>query len=233
MPRTLPCALHVPDLLLLQHQDDVPPGLLGGVLAAREAAGGPRVRTVRVDAEPLPSPTAGERIVVLGSYASAVGTGSQPWVADEVLFLRRAALAGVPILGICFGHQALAAALGGAVHRLDRPQVDWVTLASADPQAVPPGPWLAFHEDAVTPPPRARVLAQDAGGVQAFAAGPHLGVQFHPEATAEILDGWIAADRRDPRPYDPDRVRAGFATHGPAAARAALRLFSRWLGPVG
>jgi len=222
----------MPDLLVLQHQDDAPVGLLGGLLAARAAAGGAAARTVRVDAGELPAPSAASRIVVLGADASAVGTGSQPWVAEEVLFLRRAAFAGVPILGICFGAQVLAAALGGGVHRLDAPQIGWISVPSTDPQALPDGPWLSWHEDAVTPPPRSRVVAQDDVGVQAFAAGPHLGVQFHPEVTPAIVDGWIDADGRDlaDRVYAPDELRAATAENAPAAARNALRLFGRWLG---
>lgn len=224
----------MPELLVLEHEDDVPAGLLGGLLAARAASGGPSVRTARVGDDELPGFDALSQIVVLGARASAVGTGSQPWVADEVAYVRRAALSGVPVLGICFGAQVLSAALGGGVHRLDAPQVGWISVHTADPQALPQGPWLSWHEDAVTPPPRSRVLAQDDVGVQAFAAGPHLGVQFHPEVTPAIVDGWIEADRRGPadRGYEPDALRAAGAEHAPAAARNALRLFSRWLGPV-
>lgn len=218
-------------VLVLQHQDDAPAGLLAGVLAARPDL---TVRTLRADREELPEPAAdvADAVVVLGSSASAVGAGSVPWVAPEVTFLRRLALRGVPVLGICFGAQALAAALGGAVHRLDRPQVGWIEVPTADPQAFPGGPWLTWHEDGLVPPPRARVLAQDGTGVQAFAAGPHLGVQVHPEVTAAIVERWIAADRRtgDARPYDPARLRERTRELAPRAAPNALRLFSRWLG---
>ncbi len=225
----------MPELLVLEHQDDVPAGLLGGLLAARAATGGPAVRTARVGVDELPGFDGLSQIVVLGADASAVGTGSEPWVADEVAYLRRAALSGVPVLGICFGAQVLAAALGGGVHRLDAPQIGWTCASTADPQALPGGPWLSWHEDAVTPPPRSRVLAQDDVCVQAFAAGPHLGVQFHPEVTPAIVGGWIDGDRRDPagRVYEPDALRAASEEHAPAAARNALRLFSRWLGPPG
>lgn len=221
------------DLLVLQHQDDAPAGLLGGVLAARPDT---TVHTVRVDAEALPAGDAARpaAIVVLGADASAVGGGSEPWVAGEVAWLRRAALAGVPVLGICFGAQVLAGALGGRVHRMPAAQVGWVRTPSTDIQAVPSGPWLAWHEDAVLPPPNARVLARDELCVQAFTAGPHLAVQFHPEVTPAIVDGWIAADGRDlaDRVYDPEALRAQTSEHAPAAAQAALRLFSRWLRVV-
>lgn len=216
------------DLLVLQHQDDAPAGLLGGVLAARP---GTTVRTVRVDLEALPDPAAATAVVVLGADASAVGAGSEGWVAPETAWVRRAALAGVPVLGICFGAQVLAAALGGRVHRMPAAQVGWIRTPSTDIQALPSGPWLAWHQDAVLPPPNARVLARDEHCVQAFAAGPHLAVQFHPEVTPAIVEGWIAADGRAlaDRAYDADALRAATAEHAPAAAQAALRLFARWL----
>jgi len=216
------------DLLVLQHQDDAPAGLLGGFLASRPDL---TVRTLRVDAEELPAPTAADRIVVLGAEASAVGTGSEPWVAPELAFLRRAAISGVPVLGICFGAQVLAAALGGSVHRLDTPQIAWGEFATTNPQAVPGGPWLTWHEDGFVPPPRARVIAHDEVGVQAFAAGPHLAVQFHPEVTPDIVDGWMAAFGRDlaDRVYDADALREATRRNAPLAARNALRLFARWL----
>ncbi|WP_354699329.1 hypothetical protein DSM112329_05042 [Paraconexibacter sp. AEG42_29] len=220
------------DLLVLQHQDDAPAGLLGGLLAARFGAG---VRTVRVDAEPLPSGDDRPRaVVVLGADASAVDGGSAAWVGTEIAWIRRAAVIGVPVLGVCFGMQVLSAALGGRVHRMPAPQVGWIRTPSIDIQALPSGPWLSWHEDAVLPPPNARVLARDEFCVQAFAAGPHLGVQFHPEVTPAIVDDWIAADGRDlaARVYDPDELRAQTAEHAPAAAQAALRLFSRWLRSV-
>jgi GMP synthase-like glutamine amidotransferase len=187
-----------------------------------------------VDAEALPDPRGAAAIVVLGADASAVGEGSEPWVAPEIAWTRAAAIAGVPILGICFGAQVLARALGGRVHRMPAAQVGWIRTPSTDIQALPSGPWLSWHQDAVLPPPNARVLARDEHCVQAFAAGPHLAVQFHPEVTPAIVDAWIATDGRDlaERVYDPEALRAQTAEHAPAAAQAALRLFARWLRGV-
>jgi GMP synthase-like glutamine amidotransferase len=219
----------VADILLLQHQDDAPAGLLTGVLGAIAAAS--PVRTVHVAAEALPAPEHARAIVVLGSDASVVGGGSARWIGPEIAFVRHAAEAGVPVLGICFGAQILAAALGGDVHRMAAPQVGWVPAPSIDIRTVPSGPWLAWHEDAVTPPPGARVLAQDDICVQAFAAGSHLGVQFHPEVTPAIVDGWIDGDGREltDRVPHPDELREQTRRHAPGAALDALRLFARWL----
>ncbi len=217
------------DVLVLQHQDDAPAGLLAGVLSA--AAPDAAVRTVAVAEEALPSPDGARAIVVLGSDASVVGGGTEPWIPGELAFVRAAARADVPVLGICFGAQVLAAALGGDVHRMDAPQVGWVPVPSVDIRTIPSGPWLAWHEDAVTPPPGAKVLAEDDVCVQAFAAGPHLGVQFHPEVTPAIVEGWIAGDGRElaERVYDPDELARATRENAARAAPDALRLFSRWL----
>ena len=54
-------------------------------------------------------------MVALGSDRS-VHASPDPWIAAQLAFLRAAHDAGVPVLGICFGAQALAAALGGRVN---------------------------------------------------------------------------------------------------------------------
>ena len=103
----------------------------------------------------------------------------------------------MPILGICFGAQALASALGGCVHKLSTPEVGWVTVASNDSERIPAGPWLAWHEDGFTLPPLAYELASNPFGVQAFCHCRHLAVQFHPEVTPEIVEGWARSDHED------------------------------------
>ena len=66
----------------------------------------------------------------------------------------------LPVLGICFGAQALASALGGCVHKLPTPEVGWVTVDQQRRRpASPTGPWMAWHEDGFTLPPLAYELA--------------------------------------------------------------------------
>jgi GMP synthase-like glutamine amidotransferase len=142
---------------------------------------------VRVDlGEPLPGPEAVSGAVVLGA-TPAVFDPAVAWVAGELDWLRRADAAALPVLGICFGAQALTAALGGQVRAAARPEIGWIDIGTA-PFA--PGPWLAWHRDITEPPPGARRLAANDVCVQAFELGPHLAVQFHPEVTAEIVEAW-------------------------------------------
>jgi GMP synthase-like glutamine amidotransferase len=211
-----------PSGLILQPDPDVPTGLLGSWAQARG---------IELDAVSLrtgaavPAPGEHAFAAVLGSVSSLAGE-PEPWAHAMLDWIRAADAQDVPILGICFGAQALAAALGGSVHRLARPEIGWVTVASAD-EDVPPGPWLAWHEDGLVAPPGAQELARNDTGVHAFALHRHLGVQFHPEATPEILGGWAAGGAA---------VLAGAGVsaaalieetvvHADANAERALRLF--------
>ena len=202
-----------------QHEDDAPEGRLSLWAAARGIA----LRVVRPDqGEALPADV--DALVVLGSEAFAV-PGDTPWVDAELAALATRAQ-DVPVLGICFGAQALAVALGGGRRRAPAPEIGWIDIASRHP-GVARGPWFAWHHDVIEPPPGARVLARNAAGLQAFAHDRHLGVQFHPEVSPAIVADWahdggteLAGAGVDPAALtEQTRACAG------AAAAAADRLF--------
>jgi GMP synthase (glutamine-hydrolysing) len=170
-------------VVILQHQDNAPPGLLLDVLVARGLAR----RTVRIDhAERLPDPSSIALAVVLGSDESADQTRNG-WIADEIEWLRGADQAGTTILGLGFGAQALALSLGGAVEPARRPARGWRRVSTSEPQTIAQGPWFAWHDDSIRIPPGAELLAHIDGGPQAYRAGNHLGIQFHPEVTPELI----------------------------------------------
>ena len=170
---------------MLQHDADAPAGLLGEWLAQRG-----EVVTVRMDLGERPPAVAGfDRLVTLGSEHAA-DDDEIAWQADEQATLRAADAAGVPVLGVCFGAQSLARALGGGVRRAAHPELGWVHVGTRAPEVVGDGPWLSWHDDEVLAPPGAAVLAANEGGIQAYRAGPHVAVQFHPEVTPEIVAAW-------------------------------------------
>src|ERR1700742_1672840 len=68
-----------------------------------------------------------DRIVCLGSDAS-VCEASEAWIESEAEFLHAAHVARTPVLGICFGAQALAAALGATVTCARTPHIGWELL---------------------------------------------------------------------------------------------------------
>ena len=138
----------------------------------------------------LGEPADYELVVAMGSIRSVYEADSRSWIADELDFLRRADASGVPVLGICFGAQALAAAHGGRVVRAERPQIGWHPLEGLE-SGLPGGPWMQWHSDRIEPPPNATVLVADDSCVQAFTVGRALGVQFHPEVTRDHVAQWI------------------------------------------
>jgi GMP synthase (glutamine-hydrolysing) len=138
---------------------------------------------------PVPAATDVDLLVVLGAEEAAYDD-TVSWLGAELAYLRSAIDAGTPVLGICFGAQALARVLGATVALAAAPEHGFVALGSADPAALPAGTWMEFHRDAFTLPPGATLLAENGVGVQAFAHGPHLGVQFHPEITPRLLTTW-------------------------------------------
>lgn len=170
-------------VIVIEHQENAPAGLLGEWLDEREI----RWENVPATADPWPDPAAAAAIVTLGSEHSAYSPTPE-WIGAELSFLAAALAHGIPVLGICFGAQALALAGGGRVARARRPEVGWVDPRSGVEQLR--GPWLSWHHDAIDLPPGAIELARSDGALQAFALGPHLGLQFHPEATPGIWRSW-------------------------------------------
>lgn len=177
-------------VLIRQHGQTGPPALLGDWLRDRSI---PAVIHPAYLGIPAPDPRDFAFVASLGS-ANSPSQIDKPEVAEELRLLRRAVEEDVPVLGLCFGGQALAAVLGGAVERSPEPELGWRELETSDPDQVPPGPWLQWHFDRFTVPEGADELARTAIGSQAFRLGPHLGVQFHPESTIEQVSVWARKD---------------------------------------
>jgi GMP synthase (glutamine-hydrolysing) len=185
------------------------------------------VRIVRPpDVAGWPHPGEATAVVALGSDRS-VHASRDPWIAAELDYLKRAHGAGIPVLGICFGAQALAAVLGGSVRRAAQTEIGWIEVQGDGAYA---GTWFTWHEDVFAPPPAATELASAASGVQAFAVGASVGVQFHPEVTPLIVDDWLA-DGRDAVP-DPEPIRRATTRLAADARDRAFALFdgiaARW-----
>jgi GMP synthase-like glutamine amidotransferase len=215
--------------LVLQTQLDAPAGRLADWAAKR----GHALTHFRSDRDgSWPDAREHDFVVALGSSATATGDGPE-WVATEIEWLREADAAGVPILGICFGAQALARALGGCVHTLTRPEVGWVTVESNDTDRIPTGPWLAWHQDGFTLPPLAYELARNEFGVQAFCHCRHLAVQFHPEVTPSIVESWSSGEHEDMQRAGVTHEDLDPEPHAAIAARAAEVLFDGFAARAG
>ena len=209
--------------IVLQHDPEAPPALLADWLGERRIPW----RLVELWHEPVPDIDGAAFAVALGSEHSA-GARAPSFIPHEIALLRRAVECRIPVLGLCFGAQALAIALGGRVHPADPVEIGWDEIESLVPDRVPAGRWLNFHYESFTMPPGAELLARSPAGPAAFALGAHLGVQFHPEATPEIADGWVRSESRRVPGIDLGHVSVEGHLHGPDAARRATILFERW-----
>jgi GMP synthase-like glutamine amidotransferase len=218
-------------VLIRQHLESAPPGLLAAWLQARDLR-------YEVDRSwlgaPLPDPEDYAFVASLGHDRGA-GDTHDPAVAAERELLALAVARGVPVLGLCYGGQVLAAVLGAHVGRAPVAELGWREIETDDPSLVPAGPWLEWHYERFCTPPGATELARTADAPQAFRLGPHLGVQFHPEATVDIVAGWAQADAEQLARLGIDDG-AALLTAGrerlAAAEAAAFRLFDAFLAVV-
>ncbi|MBT8197226.1 MAG: type 1 glutamine amidotransferase [Acidimicrobiia bacterium] len=224
-------------LLILQHNDTVPPGYLGDAIAR---AG---VETTVVDlwaGDPVPSHEGWAGIVSLGGLMGAYDDEEYPWLTTEKAMLRAAVTAGVPVLGICLGCQVLADALGGRAYKAADTEiafapVDLTAAGAADPVVGRmTGSVLTWHQDTWDPPPGAEVLATSDRYPQAFRLGSALGLQPHPEAGEEIATGWASepkgAAMLDRVGVIADELLAAIRASNPEPM--AARLFDAWLAEV-
>jgi len=127
-------------------------------------------------------------LVTLGSPKAAYDTDA--WIARQRDLLARWIAAGRPVIGICFGAQMIASAIGGSVAPTGTFHEGWMETAEVS-APVWRGPWIRWHGDHVTLPPEATVMARSEGTIQAFRYRRALGLQFHPEANAGCIADWI------------------------------------------
>jgi GMP synthase-like glutamine amidotransferase len=213
------------ELCVVEQNADAPAGLLADW--ARERGHGVTIlRAYEIGAGPWPDPRGYGAIAPLGAEQS-VARSKEPWIAPQLAFLREAHEAGIPVLGLCFGGQALAAALGGEVRAAPAPEIGWLELESLDGGAVAPGPWFAWHEDTFTLPPGAVELARSPACPHAFRVGKSVGLQFHPEVTPEIVEGWVRGgrDTLNENRVDAEAIRAQTRDDAAAHRARAFALF--------
>lgn len=219
-----------PRVLVVQHEEPTPPGLLGEWLLER----GVTVEPFRIDLEDrVPDPRGYALVVSLGSEFPAYDD-TVPFLGRERALFEAALEAEVPILGICFGGQLLARVLGGSVFRATEAEIGWLPVRSRDPKRVPEGPWFQWHFDTFTVPSTAELLAESDVGPQAFVAGRNLGVQFHPEVSTGIMEDWVRVYRHelDGEGIDPDALLAETYERASASRANAAALLEGFVAPL-
>jgi len=147
----------------------------------------------------LPSLNGIDLIVAMGGPMSVNDEASLPWLLPEKLFVREAVKRGLSVLGVCFGAQLIASALGARVYKNSQKEIGWFPIEATPtiPDAFRfPEKCMVFHwhgESFDLPSGAARLAKSAACENQAFQIGEHvIGLQFHlettPESARSILD---------------------------------------------
>jgi GMP synthase (glutamine-hydrolysing) len=198
-----------PQVLVVQHVAEEPPGVIAGALA--EA--GLQIATTRVfRGEAVPASSDGfAAVVIMGGPMGVHEADKHRHLRQEMRLIESALRANVPLLGVCLGSQLLAAVLGAKVAPAGFQEIGWfpVTLeeeARGDALLGPCPPSFAalhWHGDAFELPAGAAHLAHsEKTSVQAFRSGRAYGLLFHAEVDAEQL-AYMA------RAFESDLTRAG------------------------
>ena len=175
-----------------------------------------------------------DAVVITGSRASVYW--DRDWIPPLVDYVADAYDRGLPILGVCYGHQVLAAALGGQVDSMGEYEIGYRTVCRTSGDELLAGiddEFVAFtsHSDTVTElPPGAELLADNDYGIHAFRCDHAWGVQFHPE-----YDRDTAAEVTEGRDLPEERIRAvldGITAENYDAACRTKRLFDNFIDYV-
>ena len=178
------------------------PRMFEALLSAADA--GLRFETVSlVEGEALPDAAACEGVLITGSPAGVYD--ATPWMEPLRRFVRAAFAVETPMVGVCFGHQIIADAMGGDVRKSEK---GW-GVGRHTYQLLQHRPWMAgagasvslavSHQDQViTPPEGAVTLARSAHtehAMLAYTQAPVMSLQGHPEFGDDFVAALYAARR--------------------------------------
>ena len=172
-----------------------------------------------------------------------------PWVSAELSLIRAAAAQDIPLLGHCLGGQLLAKAFGASVTKNPLKEIGWGKVRVLDNPVA--HDWfgdlhgfLSFHWHGETfslPTGATLILENDHCRHQAFALGPHLGMQCHVEMTEAIIANWCESGAAElakaatitagavPSVQAATEIQADLGARVTALNGVANRLYTHWM----
>ncbi len=189
-------------------------------------------------------PLAPDLLVVLGGPLGAYEDDLYPFLKAEIEFIRRRLDQKLPTLGVCFGSQLMARALGARVYKGAAKEIGWKTLNAVGnggclaPVLEADLPVLHWHGDTFDLPDGAELLAStELYPNQAFAVGSHaLALQFHLEVDGGRIEQWLvghACEISITEGVSVPNLRADTERSAPALTSAAEQVFGKWLDGAG
>lgn len=182
-----------------------------------------------------------DMVILMGGPMGVYEQDENPWIACEIERLKRRLDADRPTLGVCFGAQMIAAALGSRVYPGPEKEIGFHTvsaIASGSPlDALGETPVLHWHGDTFDLPAGAEWLARSQRYEhQAFRRGTtQLALQFHAEMGEDPrIDHWIenSAESLAALGLDGPGMRADYDRLGPACVEAGRDMIRRWLAEL-
>ncbi len=226
--------------LVIQHDDTIH---LGNLEPELVAAG---YQLTIVDARTADfstiNPDAADLVVVLGNDSGVYEKDRLQYIAREESWLRERLTGEHPTLGVCFGAQIMASALGGEVFKGPTTQIGYRRVELTDAGASSPiaafdgVPVLEWHGDTFTLPAGAvRLAGSEDYENEAFSVGSWaLAMQFHPETTTPMYERWLSDSRETVSDFGIDEggLLTEDAEHNARMQSASALMLRSWLSQI-
>ncbi|MBF9151812.1 glutamine amidotransferase [Novosphingobium jiangmenense] len=180
-------------------------------------------------------------LIMMGGPMGVYEQDQHPWIACQLRRLAMRLEADRPTLGVCFGAQMIAEAMGGKVFAGPHKEVGFhpvqVHATDSPLRHIADVPVLHWHGDTFTLPPEAELLASShVYDHQAFRRGRNvLALQFHAEMGLDPrFDAWIEQwpEAVEEAGGTLESLRAAHDLHGPVAVDAGRAMIRQWLSEL-
>ena len=199
------------EVLVVQNTRTEGSGYLGELLAND----GFTVHSVNVKHEKLPEKKY-SLLVILGAPESA--NDDLPYLQAEQKLIKKTVDDNIPVLGICLGSQLIAKTFGGKVYRGPKKEIGFYHDLKIDTNSKLfsgfTNPFTVFHWHGDTfdlPEGAVRLAHSENYQNQAFQINSAVGLQFHLEVNAEMVNLWLdnTREKLEQIPYiDPQKIRS-------------------------